>query len=55
MMNDGQFLLIITVAISVIVMLLPWLFSALKESGRIHMRRRSSAFRQFPLNDREEE
>lgn len=46
-MNDGQILLIVVAVISLLLILLPFLFSALKESGHLS-RRKPSAFRRFP-------
>lgn len=39
----------IAIGIVLVVIAIPYLFGALKESGRIHMpRRKSSAFRRYP-------
>lgn len=52
-MTDGELLLTIVKVIAVIALVSPWIFSALKESGRIKrpkFGRKSTSFRQYPLH-----
>lgn len=53
-MDDGKLLVTIVAAIALIAVLSPWVFSALKESGRIKRPKfggkSRSSVRQFPLH-----
>jgi hypothetical protein len=47
-MNNGEILLYIVVGLSLGAIVAPFLFGALKESGRLTRRKPPSSFRQFP-------
>lgn len=47
-MSNGEILLTIVVGISLGAIVAPFLFGALKESGRLKIPGRRSKFRQFP-------
>ena len=51
-MDDGKLLVTIVAAIALIAVLSPWIFSALKESGRIKRPKFGGrkSIRQFPLH-----